>query len=514
MRSTQSLRTLHSTSNAIRHSSNPSHRSHTLQSQSDLETVSQSVTVNVVPPLTPPDTTPPTAPSGLTGSAINQTQINLTWTASTDNVAVADYDIFRNGTQIGSPSGTTYQDTGLSAGTPYTYYVEAVDTSGNISAASASVTATTTAADITPPTVTITAPTGQLAANTTSTTLSVTTNENATCAWSTLAGQAFASMTTFATTGGTSHSTTLTGLSNGSSYTDYVKCKDTSGNISTNSTASFSVASSGGTTYNGGSLGIEADGIAYWSSEQPFLNIFKLESNWAASDAKGNSYQDSSDFNLDSNGYPTSMQGKGAAAGVTFTAFGALLNRNLGTNNLTSPPYYPAGEYVVLYDGQGTITYQFDGVKNVASSTPGRDVLEVSNPSNAGIEVNITSTDPNYTGNYIRNIRVVYAPYESLLDSGEIFNPTFIDRIKPFGTIRFMDWGDTNGATAYNGTADPTIINSGNWSDRTVQSDAFWGVANGAPVETMVALLNETGANGWFNMPVALPDPVCDIGAQ
>ncbi|HUO50728.1 MAG TPA: hypothetical protein VMU25_04170, partial [Candidatus Paceibacterota bacterium] len=79
-----------------------------------------------------------------------------------------------------------------------------------------------------------------------STTLSVTTNEAATCAWSNTAGSAFASMTPFTTTGGTSHSTTLTGLSNGSSYTTYVKCKDTAGNISTDSSTAYSVAASSG----------------------------------------------------------------------------------------------------------------------------------------------------------------------------------------------------------------------------------------------------------------------------
>jgi hypothetical protein len=112
--------------------------------------------------------------------------------------------------------------------------------------------------DTTPATVTITAPTGQLAANTTSTTLSVTTNEAASCAYSNTSGTAFASMTPFTTTGGTSHSTTLSGLTNGSSYTAYVKCEDTAGNISTDSSTSYSVALSGG----GGGTPLSLDGSA------------------------------------------------------------------------------------------------------------------------------------------------------------------------------------------------------------------------------------------------------------
>jgi hypothetical protein len=69
-----------------------------------------------------------------------------------------------------------------------------------------------------------------------------------------------------------------------------------------------------------------------------------------------------------------------------------------------------------------------------------------------------------------------------------------------------MDWGNTNSATAYNGTADPTIINSGNWSDRTASTSAMWGVPNGVPIETEVALLNEVDSDGWFNLPTTASD--------
>ncbi|HUO50275.1 MAG TPA: hypothetical protein VMU25_01795, partial [Candidatus Paceibacterota bacterium] len=198
---------------------------------------------------TPPsDTQAPSTPASLSASAVSSSQINLSWAASTDNVGVTGYNVFRGGTLIGTSATNSYSDTNLAASTNYSYTVSAYDAAGNTSAQSSSASATTQAGsvDTTPPTVTITAPTGQLAANTSSTNLTVTTNENATCAWANTAGVAFASMTAFSTTGGTSHSTALTGLTNGSSYTTYVKCKDTSGNISTDSSTSFSVASSAG----------------------------------------------------------------------------------------------------------------------------------------------------------------------------------------------------------------------------------------------------------------------------
>ena len=86
-------------------------------------------------------------------------------------------------------------------------------------------------------------PSGTLAAGTTQTTLSLTTNENATCRYATTAGVAYGSMpNTFATTGGTAQSTTVSGLVTGGSYTYFVRCQDTAGNANTNDfTIGFSV---------------------------------------------------------------------------------------------------------------------------------------------------------------------------------------------------------------------------------------------------------------------------------
>ena len=88
-----------------------------------------------------PDTTPPSQPAGFTAAAAGSTGANLSWTASTDNVAVTGYIVRRGGTQIATPTATSFADTGLSAGTTYTYTVAARDAAGNVSsAASASVT--------------------------------------------------------------------------------------------------------------------------------------------------------------------------------------------------------------------------------------------------------------------------------------------------------------------------------------------------------------------------------------
>jgi chitodextrinase len=91
------------------------------------------------------DNTAPTAPSNLTATAVSSSEIDLSWSASTDNVAVSGYRIFRNGTQIGTATATSYHDTGAAAASTYTYTVSAFDASGNTSPLSQPQNATTPA---------------------------------------------------------------------------------------------------------------------------------------------------------------------------------------------------------------------------------------------------------------------------------------------------------------------------------------------------------------------------------
>ncbi len=90
------------------------------------------------------DTQAPTAPAGLTATAISPSQINLAWTASTDNVGVTGYSIERcqgagctDFVQVATPSGTAYNDTLLQSVTSYSYRVRATDAAANLSGYSA-----------------------------------------------------------------------------------------------------------------------------------------------------------------------------------------------------------------------------------------------------------------------------------------------------------------------------------------------------------------------------------------
>src|SRR5687767_12521382 len=107
------------------------------------------------------DTAPPSAPGTPSSTVVSSSRIDLGWPPSTDNVGVAGYRIFRNGstTPIATVEYARYGDTGVAGSTTYTYTVRAFDAAGNVSNASAAVTATTPAGPSGPTNSDTTAPT-------------------------------------------------------------------------------------------------------------------------------------------------------------------------------------------------------------------------------------------------------------------------------------------------------------------------------------------------------------------
>lgn len=90
-----------------------------------------------------PDDEPPTTPAHLTATKILDTEVDLTWEASTDNVAVVGYNVYAGSTFIGYTSATSYKAEDLTAKTAYTFTVRAKDLSGNLSPPSAPLAITT-----------------------------------------------------------------------------------------------------------------------------------------------------------------------------------------------------------------------------------------------------------------------------------------------------------------------------------------------------------------------------------
>jgi hypothetical protein len=217
----------------------------------------------------------------------------------------------------------------------------------------------------------------------------------------------------------------------------------------------------GGGTRKTTSLGMGLAGIADWSTQYPFLDFMKTSRRWQNWDQGGANIN-----TVDDQGWVTSLQ-SGERAGTVFV-----------TNPEGVPVAYP--RFVVRWTGTGTLSYTW-GAKKIGDAQGG-DLVEVGSGS---CLLRIDSTD---SADPIRHITIVPEDHVAAFDAGAVFNPDWLDRMRDFRAIRFMDWMSTNGSEQQV------------WTDRPKPSDRTWA-SHGVPVEVMVDLANELNADPWFNMP-------------
>ncbi|WP_330287741.1 glycoside hydrolase family 18 chitinase [Streptomyces sp. NBC_00576] len=101
---------------------------------------------------TVPGDNTPSAPGTPTASGITNTSAKLSWTSATDDKGIKNYDVLRDGTKVATVTATSYTDTGLTAGTDYSYTVQARDTADQTGPVSGAVAVRTTGGTTNPPT--------------------------------------------------------------------------------------------------------------------------------------------------------------------------------------------------------------------------------------------------------------------------------------------------------------------------------------------------------------------------
>jgi hypothetical protein len=233
-------------------------------------------------------------------------------------------------------------------------------------------------------------------------------------------------------------------------------------------------------------LGTNLEAVTDYSPQVPFTDLFLSSREWftqcqAGLDPGCTSFNawdtgEAASLDLDANGWVRSLPMLSDAPIYTSVAtFWDL------------PANFPAGRYVVLYEGQGTIEYGLGARRIDELSSVGRDVVEV-DISRGGILLRITATDTLSDGDYVRGIRFVAEGDEYRLLTNR-FSRRFIDRLQPYQALRFMDWMRTN----------DSIVSS--WSTRAQPTDLRYSTAKGVPVEVMVDLSNVTEKSPWFTMP-------------
>lgn len=220
-------------------------------------------------------------------------------------------------------------------------------------------------------------------------------------------------------------------------------------------------------------IGVNLQGVTYWTTQHPFIDMHREGSAWIyfiinKGWSSGSAYQDQ--VPLDSNGYPTYLP-----PGITV---GTLIARDVKT-------HYDNGTYIVLYDGDGILTF---GMIDVLAVRYGIGRIEVdvapTTDFNNGLLVNIVRTNPN---NYVRNIKVIRPGFEGIWQAIN-FSPLMLEKLQPYGTFRFMDWTNTNGQTDQD------------WAKRTLRSWRTY-TGNGVAWEETIRLCNTLGKNAWINIP-------------
>lgn len=214
-------------------------------------------------------------------------------------------------------------------------------------------------------------------------------------------------------------------------------------------------------------MGMNPAGVNFWGSAVPFTNAIKSARPWRVV-STGN------DAALDERGYPLLEGGQAAEA--------VVLNAN-----------YPEGTYKLTWEGTGQVAIQPLGL-DIVSLAPGAITLR-GKPSGYS-RIVVASIDPD---DPLRSMALYLPGHDA---DSPTFNPQFVQALRPYGVLRYMDFMQTNGSAIRT------------WSDRPEQEDFTYCKTDGIPLEHLIELANELGAYPWFCMPHKADDDFIGRAAE
>ena len=227
-------------------------------------------------------------------------------------------------------------------------------------------------------------------------------------------------------------------------------------------------------------LGINLAAIKNYATELPFVDLFHMAGGWVSQRKKGK-WGDGPTLELDEHGWVKRLEPDCIAITIVCGIKGN---------------HYPSGNYTVLYDGEGELTFRNAAQnKDIVSKTTGKIVIKVN--AKSALHIEIVETNPQ---NYLKNIRVIMPGFESDYATNP-WHPQFIKRWSGIACIRLMDFMMTNNSTQ--------VI----WDDRPKLTDATF-TKKGVPLELMLDLANRLEADPWFCMPHLADDAYIKQFAQ
>lgn len=212
-------------------------------------------------------------------------------------------------------------------------------------------------------------------------------------------------------------------------------------------------------------LGMNLAGPADYSSELPWVDVAREARVWITQ-KQGAKWGSGPALALDKDGWVTKLDPDCWAETLMCTINGG---------------HYPSGEYTVLYEGKGKVT--FSGAARMVREEPGKITIKV-DASQGAFFLQLRETD---AADYVRQIRAIMPGHLESYEK-EPWNPKFLALWKGVACFRFMDFMHTNGSKI------------ATWEDRPTPATATYSW-KGVPAEVMVDLCNREQADGWFCMP-------------
>ncbi len=234
-------------------------------------------------------------------------------------------------------------------------------------------------------------------------------------------------------------------------------------------------------------VGFNVAGLYKLNSSLPFSDLFKLsqgwytscEYNWQNKQAVDPGCTSSNSFNTKEQGW-LDKDANGWIRSLPLRSERPIFTSVISSINL--PAHFPLGHYVVLYEGEGKISVE--GGLAITNTKQGRIAFNLTTLKK-GLKIRIKTTNPR---NYIKNIHLVSAANEGSFKN-KLFNPKYVNRVRPFSVIRFMPWQNSK---------ETDLVN---WSERPTLETAHYNKKEGVPIEVMVDLATQSGAAPWFSMP-------------
>lgn len=217
-------------------------------------------------------------------------------------------------------------------------------------------------------------------------------------------------------------------------------------------------------------VGINLSAVNYYATQLPFRNLFRNRDDWQSTDGETWDTELADTIPVDDDGYPLQLPYRGQM--------------------VRSSVFLPVQQdtFELTWKGSGTVTVEGSNLTLLETT---QHAVEFSLPASLTdpVFVRIERSDPE---DHVRGIE---------LHGRRMYDAEFMDNLRGFEVLRFMDWGATNNSEL------------ARWNDRTRENEAQ-GTDRGVAIELMIDTANSAQADMWLNIPHKADDDFIERAAK